>query len=119
MNTLDLDQAAQFLRLNPSTLQARAKAGIISGAKIGREWVFIEDDLVAYIRSQYPANKGTQECHSTKSARRGTPTSSTKAGEFAAALDLPTAKKRSASMTNSKPSFGEKPTLRVLQGAPG
>lgn len=38
MRTLDLTEAAAFLGLHPHTLQARAKAGQIPGAKIGREW---------------------------------------------------------------------------------
>src|SRR6185369_7665566 len=35
----------------------RARAGIIVGAKPGKEWRFLEDDLVAYLRS-------LQRCHS-------------------------------------------------------
>lgn len=35
MNTLDLAAAAAFLGLHPHTLQARAKAGEIPGAKVG------------------------------------------------------------------------------------
>ncbi len=51
MRTLDLIEAAQFLRLHPEELRQRAKAGRIPGAKVGRRWVFLEDDLAAHLRS--------------------------------------------------------------------
>ena len=35
MNTIDIAAAAAFLGLHPHTLQARAKAGEIPGAKVG------------------------------------------------------------------------------------
>jgi len=43
--TLGLQQAATFLRGHPEELRRRAKAGHIPGAKVGRAWVFLEDDL--------------------------------------------------------------------------
>ena len=45
MRTLGLEEAAQFLLMHPEELRRRAKAGIIPGAKVGRAWVFLEDDL--------------------------------------------------------------------------
>jgi excisionase family DNA binding protein len=56
MQTLDIKQAAAFLRMHPVTVQSKAKAGEIPGAKPGKSWVFIEEDLVEYIRSQYTIN---------------------------------------------------------------
>ena len=53
MNTLDLQQAAELLKIHPVTLQSKAKAGEIPGAKIGRSWVFLTTDLANYIRSKY------------------------------------------------------------------
>jgi excisionase family DNA binding protein len=50
MKTLDLQEAAQFLRLHPDTLRRRALAGEIPGAKPGKLWVFLEEDLAAYLR---------------------------------------------------------------------
>ncbi|WP_407663546.1 helix-turn-helix domain-containing protein [Methylomonas albis] len=69
MSTLDLQQAAELLRIHPVTLQSKAKAGEIPGAKIGKCWVFVEIDLIGYIRSQYSRRtlQGEQEislCHS-------------------------------------------------------
>ena len=54
MSTFTLQQAAAFLKIHPVTLQEKARAGEIPGAKIGKCWVFLEIDLVEHIRSQYP-----------------------------------------------------------------
>jgi len=51
--TLGLIQAAAFLKLHPEELRRRAKAGMIPGAKVGRAWVFLQDDLADYLRSLY------------------------------------------------------------------
>ena len=56
MRTLDLKEAAAFLKMHPQTLRSKAVSGEIPGAKPGKNWVFIEEDLVENVRSQYPAN---------------------------------------------------------------
>ena len=79
METLDLKQAAHFLRLHPEELRQRTKRGLIPGAKVGRSWVFIEDDLVQYVRSLYAAPRqalqvtlGKElECHFANAAGSG------------------------------------------------
>ena len=48
MNTFDLQQAADLLRIHPVTLQAKAKGGEIPGAKIGTCWVFVDVDLIIH-----------------------------------------------------------------------
>ena len=45
--------AAQFLRVHPEELRRRAKAGQIPGAKVGRAWVFLAEDLAGFLRSLY------------------------------------------------------------------
>ena len=75
MDTLNLQQAAELLRIHPVTLQAKAKAGEIPGAKIGKCWVFVDVDLIDHIRSQYPRRtlQGEQEislCHSLNAKTR-------------------------------------------------
>ena len=71
METLDLEQAARFLHLHPVTLQRKAKRGEVPAAKLGRRWVFLEIDLVACLRAQYPlrvmqgAHKEVNICRST------------------------------------------------------
>src|SRR5690606_27029231 len=55
VKTLSLDEAADFLRIHPSTLRARAAAGIVRGYKPGRAWVFKEDDLLEYLETTCPS----------------------------------------------------------------
>jgi len=69
MNTLTLNQAADFLNIHPQTLRTRALTGELPGAKIGKAWVFIEEDLAAAIRSRYSNpgwashSKGEIQCY--------------------------------------------------------
>ena len=77
MNTLDLQAAASFLHIHPVTLQEKARAGEIPGAKIGKCWVFVDVDLIEHIRSQYPRRvlqserKELEPCHSTNAEECG------------------------------------------------
>ena len=50
MRTLDLEECAEFLKVNRATALELAGKGELPGAKIGRAWVFLEDDLVEYLR---------------------------------------------------------------------
>ena len=52
MKTFDLIECAEFLKIDRTTLLKLAGKGEIPGAKIGRAWVFLEDDVVAYLRRQ-------------------------------------------------------------------
>lgn len=52
MRTLDIDECAEFLKINASTASEMAAAGELPGAKIGRAWVFLLDDLVEYLRAK-------------------------------------------------------------------
>jgi hypothetical protein len=75
MHTLNLQQAADFLKIHPVTLGQKARAGEIPGAKIGKAWVFVEIDLTDYIRAQYQerALQGTLKetlWHSTNAKTR-------------------------------------------------
>ena len=54
LTTLDLAEAAAFLRMHPEEVRSRAKRGLIPGAKAGRRWVFLEVDLADYLRARYP-----------------------------------------------------------------
>jgi len=80
MKTLTLPEAAYFLKMHYETVRERAKAGIIHGAKPGRAWVFIEDDLADYLRSLYSRprqalrvtlRKELFECHSVNAGQSG------------------------------------------------
>jgi hypothetical protein len=66
MDSLDLKEAAQFLKIHPEELRRRARAGLVPGAKIGKRWVFIEDDLVYFLRSQYAVFRQARQVASRK-----------------------------------------------------
>ena len=102
MKTLTLEAAADFLYMNPAVLREKAKAGIIQGAKPGKRWVFLEEDLVSYLRSIYPQNRqaslsGCEEkssCHYSNAAIPGGSASRPPAeNAYAALLGLKTGKK--------------------------
>ena len=71
LKTLNLEEAAAFLKIHAVTLSEKAKSGEIKGAKIGKRWVFIEVDLADHIRAQYQVRalqgekKETALCHFT------------------------------------------------------
>ena len=53
MQTLTLQEAARLLKIHPVTLLDKARGGEVPAAKIGKCWVFVDVDLIDYIRSQY------------------------------------------------------------------
>jgi hypothetical protein len=104
METLDLEQAAQFIKLHPEELRRRAKAGLVPAAKPGKCWVFFKDDLVSYLRSLYASPRQAlrvtsgneaEICHSKNVVIRGTSTLlHPPASALDALLGLPTKPKR-------------------------
>jgi len=60
--TLTLQQAADFLHMSPAVLRQKAARGLVRGAKPGKCWIFLQSDLVAYIRSLYPATEQAPHC---------------------------------------------------------
>ena len=52
MKTLDIIEAAEFLKIERTHALALAGKGALPGAKIGRGWVFIEEDLAEYLRAE-------------------------------------------------------------------
>src|SRR5690349_14922266 len=99
MDSMGLREAAEFLHCHPEELRKRAKAGVIPGAKIGRAWVFLVDDLVDHIRSRYPQSRQAlqvtlrkeMECHFANAAGSGGSTFMPHPGsEYAELLKLPT-----------------------------
>src|SRR5690348_13615495 len=53
MRTLDLQEAAAFLRMSPAVLRGHAREGRLQAAKPGKRWVFLEEDLATYLRQLY------------------------------------------------------------------
>ena len=47
-------EAAEFLRLTPKFVCSRAASGALVGYKPGRRWVFLKEDLIAYLKSTQP-----------------------------------------------------------------
>ena len=94
-NTLNLNQAAEFLGLNAETTRRRAVNSLIPGAKVGKTWMFLEVDLVTYMRSLYPSNasqgvshRRTDIWHSTSEMVPGGLTSPTAENEYVEALEV-------------------------------
>jgi len=52
MKTLDIDECAEFLKVNSTDVSEMVGTGELPGARIGRSWVFLEEDLVDYVRTQ-------------------------------------------------------------------
>ncbi len=108
MNTLTLQQAAALLKIHRITLLEKARAGDIPGAKIGKCWVFVEIDLIEYIRSQYRrrALQGEHaevtQCHSTNARTHhiGGSKSLTMDDQYSEALALPKRPKPGSTTTS-------------------
>ncbi len=52
MKTLNLETAAEFLNISADTMRDLAADGTVPGAKIGKCWVFTDEDLDAYVRDE-------------------------------------------------------------------
>src|SRR6185437_7281291 len=57
MRTLDLQEAAAFLRMSPAVLRLHARQGRLQAAKPGKRWVFLDEDLAAYLRQLYAVRR--------------------------------------------------------------
>ena len=98
MITLTLIEAARFLKIHPEELRQRAKAGRVPGAKVGRAWVFLHEDLAQYLRSLYSRprqalqvtlGKEVEPCHFADVVQSGGSTCSPlPENEYAALLGL-------------------------------
>ncbi len=104
--TLNLKSAAKFLGINIETARRRAASGQLPGAKVGRSWRFIEEDLVSYLRSLYStrASQGViqrrnTKWHLAKEAKSIGLGLATKESEYRKALGLPTKSQHKKCMT--------------------
>ncbi|MDX1838850.1 DNA-binding protein [Legionella taurinensis] len=95
MKTLDLEKAAEFLGAHKETIRRLVATGRLPGVKIGRKWIFIEQDLAMYIRNKYfyvDASQGDHRSntkwHSTKERKFGGLISITKEKEYEKLLGL-------------------------------
>jgi excisionase family DNA binding protein len=99
MQTLNIQEAATFLKCSEDTVGELAHAGEIPAAKVGRSWVFVDEDLIGYIRSLYGKDR---KCHSTKEARFGGRMSVLADNELDDLLAHKTGRKQKPSMTSLK-----------------
>jgi hypothetical protein len=99
VTTIGLQEAARLLRMSEDALMRKARAGIVPGDKPGREWVFIREDLLAWLRERMKA----RACRSTAilRARSGGSDSQLAASRLDARLKQLTA----TPQTNSKRAF--------------
>ena len=54
MNTLDAEEAARMLHLNVKRVQILAREGKLPAARVGRKWLFRQDQLEALLGSPIP-----------------------------------------------------------------
>lgn len=52
MDTLDLKEAAEYLKISEESARELAASGDLPGAKVGKAWVFLRDDLKDWLRDQ-------------------------------------------------------------------
>jgi excisionase family DNA binding protein len=57
---LTIEDAATYLGLSTDSVRYLARLKRIPGAKVGRTWRFLKDDLDTFIRSQYGSVKDTE-----------------------------------------------------------
>lgn len=54
METLDLEEAANFLKMNPEVLRRKAKSQEVPSRKAGKRWIFIKEHLADWVSGRYP-----------------------------------------------------------------
>lgn len=64
MDTIDATECAELLRCKPCQVEEMARAGDIPGLKIGRGWLFVRADLLAFL-----AERARQEAADRRSKR--------------------------------------------------
>ncbi|PMS33256.1 helix-turn-helix domain-containing protein [Trinickia symbiotica] len=55
VRTFDFNEAAAFLKVDRTTALSLAGPGQLPGAKIGRAWLFLKSDVVAYLEREIAA----------------------------------------------------------------
>lgn len=50
--TLNADDAAALLHAESETILQYARSGELPGTRIGKSWVFMRDDVIAFLRKQ-------------------------------------------------------------------
>ena len=66
MKTYDINEAADFLKVDRATVLERTASGGLPGAKIGRARVFLESDSVKYRRDKVRRQSTTTKSQSSR-----------------------------------------------------
>lgn len=61
--TFDIIECADFLKVEKQYALSLAAEGKLPGAKVGRAWVFLVDDLVEYLRQQVRLQQLERSAH--------------------------------------------------------
>lgn len=93
MKTLDLKEAADFLKISYTTASRMSSSGALPGSKIGSSWVFLEDELVQWLRAQTIEQQRERQAlahvESQLSGARQTPKGTTRRREPVPLPELP------------------------------
>ena len=68
-DTIDADECAQLLRCTVGQVEEMARGGDIPGLKIGRGWLFVRADLLAFLAErarQEAADRRAKRCPNPK-----------------------------------------------------
>lgn len=64
-DTIDSEDCAKLLHCTPEQVEELARAGDIPGLKLGRSWLFVRSDLLAYL-----AEKAREEAQQRRAKRQ-------------------------------------------------
>jgi Helix-turn-helix domain len=83
VNTLNLNEAASYLKMNPEVLRRKARAGQVPGRKAGKRWIFVKEHLADWVSGRYSEprrelqvidrlkQEDKKQCQSTSEKKRG------------------------------------------------
>lgn len=68
--TLDVAEAAALLRAEPETIMQLARKGTIPGTRIGKSWVFLREDVIAFLKEEIAKDTEERRRHRASSSTR-------------------------------------------------
>lgn len=76
-DTMDLDQAADYLKVSADTMRDMADSGTTPGAKVGKRWVFRTIDLDVYLSKEVARQTDERREAALHGQRKRVPTAAT------------------------------------------
>lgn len=83
---MNIQEVAAFCRAEPETIAQYARSGELPGTKMGKGWVFLHDDVIAFLRERI--------ADETRLRRAKTNSNSAHCEPVAVQFSLPARKKR-------------------------